>query len=63
MSTNGLFMSLFPEAKITSSLLEQSDTSKNFKNTLRFKDLGIKKEDIVDKFIALRLLPANFATL
>ena len=63
MATNGLFMSLFPEAKITSSLLEQSDTSKNFKNTLKFKDLGIRKEDIVDKFIALRLLPANFATL
>ena len=63
LATNGLFMSLFPEANITKSLLEQSDTSQNFKNTLDFKDLGIKKEDIVAKFIELGLLPNNFATL
>ena len=63
MATNGLFQSLFPEAEITASLLEQSDTSQKFKNTLRFKDLGIRKEDIVEKFLELRLIPANFATL
>lgn len=63
LATNGLFMSLFPEADITTAILEQSETSQNFKNTLNFKDLGIKKEDIVNKFIQAGLLPNNFATL
>lgn len=62
-ATNGLFMSLFPEAKITEELVRQSDTSESFKNTLTFKDLGIRKEDIVEKFMQMGLLPSNFATL
>jgi len=63
IATNGIFQSLFPEAKVTQALLEQSEPSKNFKNTLKFKDLGIKKEDIIKKFLELKLLPSNFASL
>lgn len=38
-------------------------TMTNFKNTLTFKELGIKKLDIINKLISEKLLPANFATL
>jgi hypothetical protein len=61
--TNGLFSQLFPKAEITKVLIKESDPSTEFRNTLSFKDLGIRKEDIVEKFLEKRLLPANFYEL
>ena len=40
-----------------------SQTDPNFRCTLDFKDLGIDKRKIVEKFMEQRLLPANFMSL
>jgi hypothetical protein len=46
---------------LLSSLPSQTDPK--FTCTLSFKDLGINKEKIVNKFLEARLLPANFMEL
>tara|TARA_R110001599_G_scaffold90904_5_gene238954 strand:+ start:847 stop:1299 length:453 start_codon:yes stop_codon:yes gene_type:complete len=61
--TNSLFNALFPNSKLTKQLINDSETTNNFKNTLSFKDLGINKNDIIRKFMEIGLLPTNFATL
>lgn len=61
--TNTLFETLFPHSPITAFLLNDTDTDVNFKNTLNFKDLNIKKEDIICIFIEEGVLPKNFMTL
>lgn len=61
--TNTLFETLFPHSPITAFLLNDADTDVNFKNTLNFKDLNIKKEDIICIFIEEGVLPKNFMTL
>lgn len=61
--TNTLFESLFPHSPITAYLLNDTDTDVNFKNTLNFKDLNIKKDDIICIFIEEGILPKNFMTL
>ena len=62
-STNRIFSQLFPNSKATQYLVENSETMPEYKNTMSFKDLGIRKEDIVAKFLEARLLPANFHSL
>ena len=62
-ATNGLFSSLFPDTEITKVLLSQSEPTPKFKNTMSFRDLGIRKENIIEKFLEVRLLPANFHSL
>jgi len=39
------------------------DTDPNFKCTLTFKELGLNKEIIANKFVENRLLPADFISL
>jgi len=61
--TNILFETLFPNSLITDYLLNDTDTDVNFKNTLNFKDLNIKKDDIIRIFIEEGVLPKNFMSL
>jgi hypothetical protein len=61
--TNILFKTLFPNSPITDYLLNDTDTDVNFKNTLNFKDLNIKKDDIIRIFIESGVLPKNFMSL
>lgn len=61
--TNTLFETLFPHSPITAYLLQDTDTDINFKNTLNFKDLNIKKDDIIRIFIEDGVLPKNFMSL
>jgi hypothetical protein len=63
LKSNSLFAELFPNSNITSGMLKDTETLPNFRNTLTFKDLGITKEDIINKFLSAGLLPSNFATL
>ena len=39
------------------------DILEDYNNTLTFKDLGIKYEDVILKFMSLGLLPKNYLTL
>ncbi len=61
--TNFLFESLFPHSPITAFLLNDTDADVNFKNTLNFKDLNIKKDDIISIFIEEGVLPKNFMSI
>ena len=61
--TNLLFKQLFPTSPFTQMLLEESETDASFKNTLTFKNLNIKKEDIISIFISEGILPKNFLSL
>jgi hypothetical protein len=61
--TNALFKTFFPESPLTQALLELTETDPKFKNTLTFKDLNIKKSDIISIFISEGILPKNFLSL
>ena len=39
------------------------ETFDDYRNTMSFKDLGIKYEDIILKFMSVGLLPKNFFLL
>jgi hypothetical protein len=43
--------------------LNDTDADVNFKNTLNFKDLNIKKDDIISIFIEEGVLPKNFMSI
>jgi hypothetical protein len=58
-----LFKSLFPNIKLTESLIENSEIDEKFKNTLTFKDLNISKKQIVTIFMTEGILPKNFLSL
>jgi len=61
--TNGWLSKLFPKSELIKSIVNNSETSPSFMNTLSFKELGVTKEDIINKLIASKLLPSNFAAL
>lgn len=61
--TNSIFDSLFPESPIAEFFKENTETDSKFKNKLKFKHLGITKEDIIQLFIEQGILPKNFHSL
>ena len=61
--TNSLFLNLFPNSNLTTSLIENTEIDEKFKNCLTFKDLNINKPDIITIFIAEGVLPKNFLSL
>jgi hypothetical protein len=61
--TNKLLSTMFPKSPVTKALLDYSYTDSEFKNTISFTDLGIKKSDIVKRLITKGLLPNNFNSL
>lgn len=60
---NSFLKNMFPKSKIVNDLCEDNSTSKQYMNTLSFKDLNISKEDIINKLISHNILPYNFASL
>lgn len=61
--TNKLLADIFPKSQLVKDFIGNSFTSKNFVNTLSFKELNINKSDVINKLISVNLLPNNFATL
>jgi hypothetical protein len=61
--SNMIFEEFFPDSPITDFFVNYSETSKNFKNTLTFKDLNIEKEHIITIFMEEGILPKNFHQL
>jgi hypothetical protein len=61
--SNFVFKTLFPNSPITQFLMSDNEVDDKFKNTLTFKDLGIKKEQIISIFIDEGILPKNFLSL
>jgi hypothetical protein len=61
--SNKFFVQFFPKSSITKFLMEDTEIDEKFKNTLTFKDLNIKKDDIITIFIAEGVLPKNFLSL
>ena len=49
--------------KLTSLFLDNSETDDKLTNSMTFKDLGITKLDIVERFISEKLLPEQFWAL
>jgi len=60
--TNTLFTGMFPNNNITRDLVEGSCVDPAFKNTIPFKDLGITKDQIVEKLMESGILPIDFYT-
>ena len=54
---------LFYHSPLAKQLKEMDETDPDFDCTLTFKDLGLKKDDIVDKLIESKILPNNFMDL
>jgi hypothetical protein len=61
--TNNLLGSLFPKSELIQNFTADYSTSKNFINTLSFKELGITKPMLINKLIQENFLPRNFATI
>jgi len=61
--SNFLFKTLFPESPITAFLLADTEVDEKMINKLTFKDLKIKKEQIIAIFISEGVLPKNFLSL
>ena len=62
-TTNTLF-SLFKKESLAGEMTEcYSKPDKTFVSRTSFKDLGIEKEDIVNRLLDKRLLPQNFREL
>lgn len=61
--TNKLLAGLFPKSKLIEELTSDNTTSDKFVNTLSFKELNIRKSDIINKLIQENFLPKNFAAL
>lgn len=61
--TNKLLGSLFPKSELIKHFAADYSTSKNYVNTLTFKDLGISKEMLINKLIKENFLPKDFATI
>ena len=57
------FLKLFPNSPLAQDLLIESTIDTKFKNKLSFKELGIDKEQIVDKLHKAGILPTNFYEL
>jgi hypothetical protein len=60
--SNDLF-ELFPNSLLAQELIKRPATDPTFKNTFSFKDLGIKKDQVVDKLYKSGILPNNFYEL
>ena len=54
---------MFPESPITAFLLADTEVDEKMINKLTFKDLKIKKEQIIAIFISEGVLPKNFLSL
>ena len=62
-ATNKLF-SLFTRSSLAKDLINlYSKPDPKFTSKLNFKDLGINKEDIIDRLIQKKVLPTDFLTL
>ena len=57
--TNVIF-SIFKNSKLCQDIISYNETDKEFLNTLSFKDLGIKKEDLIKLLYQKGILPQNF---
>jgi hypothetical protein len=61
--TNAWLSVIFPKSQLISDICNDKSISKKFINTLSFKELGINKEQVIDKLIDNNFLPKNFASL
>ena len=61
--TNDFFKAFFPKSSLTDAFLNDTETDDNFKNVLTFKELNIKKDQIISIFIEEGILPKNFMSL
>jgi hypothetical protein len=62
---NAIFAKYFPKSPFANELITKYGevTDPKYKNKIEFKDLGVKKKDIVNKLINLGVLPQNFYEL
>ena len=58
--SNSLFSHFFKNHPFLNPFWEQTEPDPKFVCTLDFKDLGIRKEQIVNKLIETGILPINF---
>ena len=61
--TNSIFKVLFPNSSFANDIIKHSRIDRNFINRLSFKELGISKQDIIDKLIIFNILPEDFVKL
>jgi len=63
--TNIIFETLFPNTALSKIfyIKFKNSTDSKFECTLKFKDLGITKDDIIKKLIKCALLPSNFMNI
>ena len=64
-TVNNALSSLFWHSSLVKDLLDKfaTDTDPEYISNLQFKDLGISKQDVVNKLIQEKILPYNFHQL
>jgi hypothetical protein len=61
--TNCFFQQIFPKSPIALDIIKESHTDKHFKSSVSFKDLSIKKNDVIKKLHQEGVLPKDFFEL
>ena len=60
---NALLSVLFPKSALIKAITTDFETDSSYINKMTFKELGLTKENIIDKLICSNFLPRNFETL
>jgi hypothetical protein len=61
-NVDSFLLSLFPNSRFVKDM-KSVDGYLNDENNMSFKELGINQQNIIDKFIEVKLLPKNFYQL
>ena len=63
MKANALLNALFPKSALIAEITSDFETDTAYVNKMTFKELGLTKENIIDKLIYCNFLPRNFEAL
>jgi hypothetical protein len=63
MKANAILSAIFPNAPLITDITNDYDTDPGYINKMTFKELGLTRENVIDKLICSNFLPRNFAAL
>jgi hypothetical protein len=63
MKANALLNTLFPNSALIAAITSDFETDNSYINKMTFKELGLNKENVINKLICSNFLPRNFEAL
>ena len=63
IKANALLNTLFPNSALIAAITSDFETDNSYVNKMTFKELGLNKENVINKLICSNFLPRNFEAL